>query len=302
MDIIKVLPYFSEKIWGGNELKNYGFDIGDKKVGEAWIVSAHPNGISWLQINGEKVSLLDFFNKNKSFFGDYQEQFPILAKIITANDYLSVQVHPNDNYALKKHKSLGKPECWYIMNCPDNARIIYGHKATTLEEFKNAVVNDKWSEILKEKHVNKGDFLYVEPGKIHAITPSLTVFELQRSSDITYRLYDYNRIDNGRLRELHIEDSLNNIKIPDVKDNVIQNKDNFDFNSDFFSLYKLKVINKKTFSKPKNALWLNLTIISGEGSVNGFKMKMGESAICNSNLEELFFMGNMELIIYWVCK
>ncbi|AKX33746.1 mannose-6-phosphate isomerase [Spiroplasma litorale] len=300
LDIVKVIPYFSEKIWGGSELKKYGFEIGDRKVGEAWLISAHPNGMSYVNFNNNKISLIDFYNQNKSFFGYYNKEFPILAKIITANDYLSVQVHPSDEYAKKKHNSLGKPESWYIMDCKKDSNLIYGHNASSLKEFEIAIKENKWNDILKKEEINVGDFLYVEPGKIHAITPNVTVFELQRSSDITYRLYDYDRLENNKKRELHIEDSLNNISVPDSDDFIIRNKDNFDFESEYFLIKKLKINGSFKFEKPNTDYWINITIINGEGVINGVDFKCGESAVCNSNVKLFEITGKLEIIFYWV--
>ncbi|AKU79331.1 type I phosphomannose isomerase catalytic subunit [Spiroplasma turonicum] len=299
-DIIKIEPYFSKKIWGGQKLKDFGYNIGNDNIGEAWVLSAHPNGMSYLMLDDKKVSLLDFYNTNRTFFGNYPGEFPILAKIITANDNLSVQVHPTDEYALRKHNSLGKPESWYIIDCEENSKLIYGHSAKNIGEFKKAIEDNKWDSILNKVSIKKGDFLYVEPGKIHAITPNVTLFELQRSSDITYRLYDYDRIDNGKKRELHIEDSLNNIVIPDTMENIITDKKDFNFESEFFSINKINVQEKFTYIKPLDAKWMNFTILSGEGKINNVKLKAGDTAICDSLLEFFEIKGKIEIIFYWV--
>jgi mannose-6-phosphate isomerase len=112
MKIKKIIPSFSERIWGGQGLKKFGFKIpSDKKIGEAWVISAHENGMGFLEeADGQGESLKAFFDQNRSLFGDYQGDYPLLSKIITPEDYLSVQVHPNDEYAMKHHNSLGKPD------------------------------------------------------------------------------------------------------------------------------------------------------------------------------------------------
>ncbi|AUM62735.1 type I phosphomannose isomerase catalytic subunit [Spiroplasma monobiae] len=299
--IIKIKPFFSERIWGGEKLREFGFDIPKNNIGEAWVISAHENGMSYLE--GENISFKDFYEKNKDIFCfSKEEQYPLLTKIITANDFLSVQVHPNDEYAKNKHNSLGKPESWYILDCPENAKLIYGHKAESINQFKEMVKNGEWNNLLKEVEINKGDFLYVEPGKIHAITPGVTVYEIQRSSDITYRLYDYDRIDNnGKSRELHIEDSLKNVSIPDTSDVIIRNNKDLKFDCEYFSLEKVTVDKEKVVWKCNMDLkWYQFTVIKGKCLINDLEFKLGDSAFCIKEEGELTIEGESELLISWI--
>ncbi|QEH61335.1 mannose-6-phosphate isomerase [Spiroplasma chinense] len=296
-NIYKLKPFFSERIWGGDKLKEFGFNIPSNNIGEAWVISAHDNGMGYLNYNGKEISLKEFY-KNKDVFKDDKDEFPLLVKIITANDYLSVQVHPDDIYAKQKHNSFGKPESWYVLDCPKDAKLIYGHKAKTVEEIKNAIDNKEILDILEEVEVNKGDFLYVEPGKIHAITPGVTVYELQRSSDITYRLFDYNRVDDkGQERELHIEDSLANIKVPDSEPSIIRNASGLIFESKYFSLFLHTV--ETPFNLNIEVPWMQLTVIEGQGKINGVDFVSGESAIyINESMPEI--SGDIKVIISWI--
>ncbi|AUB31560.1 type I phosphomannose isomerase catalytic subunit [Spiroplasma floricola] len=300
--IIKLSPFFSERIWGGERLKEFGFNIPNNKIGEAWLISTLENGMSYLK--KENISFKDYFEANRDKFGlTNNQEFPLLTKIITANDYLSVQVHPNDEYAKTHHNSLGKPESWYVLDCPENAKLIYGHNAKTLKEFENYVSKGEWNKLLKEVEIQKGDFLYVEPGKIHAITPGVIIYELQRSSDITYRLYDYDRVDDkGISRELHIKESLSNVSIPDTKEVIIKNSKDLKFKCDFFSVEKINSIsNQKTIWKNfKNNKWFQLTIIKGNCTINNIDFKIGESAICIDNLKQLEILGDAEILISWL--
>ncbi|QGS51546.1 type I phosphomannose isomerase catalytic subunit [Spiroplasma tabanidicola] len=297
MSIYKIKPSFSKRIWGSSKLKELGFNINSNDVGEAWVVSAHENGMGYLNWNGKEISLKDFYKQN-SFFKNKSEHFPLLVKIITANDFLSVQVHPNDDYALKKHNSLGKPESWYILDCPKDATLIYGHSATSKEEFEKAIENNQWDKILKRVPISKGDFLYVPPGKIHAITPGVTLYELQRSSDITYRLYDFDRADqNGVKRELHIDDSLNNIKIPDSKDIIIRNAKDKVFESEYFSLFIYE--KNSNFKIEENVEWMLMTIIEGNGKLNNIEVKESESLIYLVD-EDLKMEGDLKILISWI--
>ncbi len=299
--IFKIKPYFSKKIWGGNKLENFGFELPNDSIGEAWLISAHKNGMSFLESNGSRISLKDFYDKYKSLFNLSEREFPLLTKIITSNDFLSVQVHPNDEYALKKHNSLGKPEAWYVLDCPPNSSLIYGHTAKTLEDFKNKVMNNQWDSLLVNVPINKGDFLYVEPGKVHAISPGLTVFELQRSSDITYRLYDYDRIDNnGKKRDLHLIESFETVLIPDSKPVIIKNKTKLLFESSFFSLYLLDTSVENKFKIKESIKWFQITVIEGQGLFNDVFFKKGESALVLENGGEYFLEGEFKMLISWV--
>ena len=145
------------------------------------------------------------------------EVFPLLTKILDANTNLSVQVHPDDAYAdLHENGELGKTECWYIIDCKEDAEIIYGHNAKTKAEFTEMIENGEWSPLLRRVKIKPGDFFYVPSGTIHALGEGTVVLETQQSSDATYRLYDYDRVDQkGQLRELHIDKSIAVTTIPD---------------------------------------------------------------------------------------
>ncbi|WP_208338086.1 type I phosphomannose isomerase catalytic subunit [Spiroplasma gladiatoris] len=164
MAIFKIEPFFSQKIWGSNKLKDMGYKIKSNDIGEAWVASAHNNGMGYLKWKNKKISLQKFYSEN-SFFNNEYDEFPLLVKIITASDFLSVQVHPNDEYAKNRHNSLGKPESWYILDCPEDAYLIYGHNAKTKEDFVKAIESNDWNSVLKKVSIKKGDFLYVPPRK-----------------------------------------------------------------------------------------------------------------------------------------
>lgn len=193
-NILKFDVVKHDKIWGN----------------EQWIVSAHPNGVSTIQ-NGDYANqtLAQLFADNKQLFGNSKlEEFPLLVKIIEADDHLSVQVHPDDEYAKKFENSLGKNECWYVLDAKDNADIVVGHHASDKEQLRTLIETNKLEEKLDIKPIKAGDFFDVPAGTIHAIRGGTTILEVQQSSDITYRLYDYGRLENGMPRELHIDKSI----------------------------------------------------------------------------------------------
>ena len=206
-------PAFKDRIWGGERLKTeFGYKIPSPTTGECWGISAHPNGPSTVK-NGELAgkTLIEVWDQHRELFGDYDsEQFPLLTKILDAKTDLSVQVHPDDTYAREvEHVPYGKTECWYIIDCDEGAEIIFGHHAESPEEFRILVNEGKWDQLLNKVKVKPGDFFYVESGTIHAIGGGILILESQQSSDITYRVYDYDRTDaDGNKRELHIEPSI----------------------------------------------------------------------------------------------
>ncbi|WP_339022922.1 type I phosphomannose isomerase catalytic subunit [Spiroplasma endosymbiont of Crioceris asparagi] len=306
MEIFKIKPHFSEKLWGSDKLKTMGFNIGDaKNIGEAWVISAHENGMGYIE-NGRfrNKSLKEVFDNNKDLFGNYQGEYPLLAKIITAKDFLSVQVHPDDKYALKNHKQLGKPESWIILDCPDSAQLIYGHNAQNKKDLESMIDNGEWDKLLKKVNVEKDDFVYVQPGKIHAITPNVVVYELQRSSDVTYRLYDYDRVDkDGQKRALDIQKSLDVTLVPDIQPEIIQEAKEKVFSSEVFSIYILDSKITTKFRMYEEASWLQFTVIDGEFEVLELGFKKGESGIiCDLEKAKFNFKGEGKVIISWIKK
>ena len=203
MKKIELKPYFEIKPWAGEKLTE--IYNAPKMAGEAWIVSAIKNKESKLE-NGEELS--SFLKNHYEELGlKENEEFPILIKIIDAKEDLSIQVHPDDEYAIKKGFHNGKYECWYILPETTNDKIIFGIKEnTSKEELEKAIKEGTLENYLIYRDIKAKDYLKVIPGTVHAILSNTFILEVQDPCDITYRIYDYNRIPK---RELHIEDSLN---------------------------------------------------------------------------------------------
>lgn len=230
MQPLKFKPIFMEKIWGGNTIKNhYNLPLDeDKKIGELWCISDNRTAISEVdggKYDGEKLSYIakqysdDIYGK-----GIRYERFPLLIKLIDAHDKLSVQVHPDDIYASKYEKGdLGKTEMWYIIDAKLGAKLLCGLKeGTTKEEFKRLLDEEKLEECLNEIEVNAGDVIYIPSGMVHAIGEGILICEIQQNSDLTYRVYDYNRVDaNGNKRELHVKKAMDVIDFNLKSDKII---------------------------------------------------------------------------------
>lgn len=302
-EIIFLEPYFDIKIWGGQKLKDFGYNIPSKTTGEAWLISAIKDKSSVITNSSyNNMSLYDFFNKYRDeFFGSYPNEFPLLAKIIDANDDLSVQVHPNNEYAKKHHNKLGKTECWYILDCKKEASIVYGHNAKNRQEMESIIKNNQWEKILKIEKTHKSDFFFVPSGTVHAIGKGNLIFELQQSSDVTYRLYDYNRKEkDGSYRDLHIEDSLNVIDFPFKKPLIkdYRQKEGYLVYCDLFKLKKID-LNNTTINIPAQKYWIQGTIIDGKCEINNINAKKGNTFISKANTA-LTISGNATLLLSWI--
>ena len=215
LEPLKMHPVYKEPIWGGKNLREkYGKDIPSDTTGEAWEVAAHKNGQSTVaggaldgKTLGEAIELL-----GKDLLGDYVAQkypdkFPLLVKFLDCNDKLSVQVHPDDATAKERHNAYGKTEMWYLVDADPEARLLLGfNKDTDKSEYLTKLHNNTLPEILNVEKVKKGDCFFIPAGTVHAIEKGCFIAEIQQTSDITYRIYDYDRRDkNGNARELHTE-------------------------------------------------------------------------------------------------
>lgn len=209
MSIILLQPHYQHRLWGGERLKQFGFEFNEHSIGEAWTASAlEKGGTSVASEPYFGLSLRELYQQHPELFQISADEFPLLIKWIDANDDLSVQVHPDDSLANRlENEPYGKNECWYILDAPADATLIYGHSYTTSEEFNKALETGDLENGLIRKSIRPGDFFYVPAGTIHALTRGVCVLEIQQSSDTTYRLYDYNRLDltTGCPRELHVE-------------------------------------------------------------------------------------------------
>ncbi|GAK30046.1 mannose-6-phosphate isomerase [Weissella oryzae SG25] len=206
-------PVFHQKIWGGTTLHDrYNFSLPSEKTGEAWMVSGHQNGVEKIK-NGRfaGMSLAQLWRQEPALFenADVDRPFPLLVKLLDAHQDLSVQVHPDDEYAAEHQNELGKTESWYVVDAAPGAEIYYGHKAQTKAEFDQLVDTSNWEQLLQKVPVKAGDFFYVPAGTLHALGAGTFVLETQQSSDVTYRVYDFDRRDvkTGQLRELHLTDA-----------------------------------------------------------------------------------------------
>ncbi len=214
-------PILKERIWGGTKLKTvFNKPIQSDSTGESWELSTVPGDISRIaegEYQGKLLSdLISQFPEEilgEAVHKKFGTEFPLLFKFIDAKEDLSIQVHPNDELAKKRHNSFGKTEMWYVMQADENARIVVGFKEkSSREEYLKNLEDKTLLSILQEIPVKKGDVFFLETGTIHAIGAGIVIAEIQQTSDITYRVYDWDRVDaEGKSRELHIDLALDAI-------------------------------------------------------------------------------------------
>jgi len=213
---IKLKPAFKDYLWGGTRLRDdFGKDCDFDKIAESWELSCHKDGNS-VVADGEfaGLTLAQYIEKEgKSVLGtncEKFENFPILIKLIDAKDNLSVQVHPNNEYAQRVEGEYGKTEMWYVVDCDEGASLLYGFKHNiTKEEFRERIENNTLLEVTNSVPVKKGDVFFIEAGTLHAIGKGILIAEIQQNSNTTYRIYDYGRVGaDGKPRQLHIDKAV----------------------------------------------------------------------------------------------
>ena len=304
-EILFLNPVFKEMIWGGERLgTEFGYDIPSAHTGECWAVSAHDNEaciISAGTYQGQTLSRL--WKEHIELFGNLNmERFPLLTKIIDAKTDLSIQVHPNDAYAsVHENGSLGKTECWYVLDCDEDAKIVIGHNAKDKEEVKSMILNCEWDKFIRVVNLNKGDFFQINPGCVHAIKGGSLILETQQNSDVTYRVYDYDRLSDGKPRELHIDKSIDVITAPFVA-NVTEptvetcgafTKTHF-ITTDCYSVDKLVVHGEVTLNQEKP--FMIMSVIEGRGSIDGNEIKKGSHFIIPYQYGEFTLIGDLSII------
>lgn len=322
MDMILLNPVFKQMIWGGNRMREeYGYDIPGDDTGECWAISAHPQGdctVTSGEYAGMKLS--ELWDMHRELFGNADgDRFPLLTKIIDAQRDLSIQVHPDDIYAKEREQgSLGKMECWYVLDCDENATIIIGHHATTKQELEEMVYGARWKELIREIPVKKGDFFQINPGCVHAIKGGTLILETQQNSDVTYRLYDYDRLQDGKLRPLHIQQSLDVITVPYVE-TIVRGQADFQENAasknnklsdaskktvnewfeqlitcEYYTVWKANLNGSATIVQDQK--FLLGSVIEGQAVVNGHEVKKGTHFILPYGLDDLQIEGNATFI------
>lgn len=310
--IIELVPVFKEKIWGGRKLETeFGYEIPAGPVGECWAISAHPAGddeIASGEYAGKTLSWL--WDEHRELFGNCEgDRFPLLVKIIDAKDDLSIQVHPDNDYAAEHEDgSLGKKECWYVLSAEPGQTIVVGQCAHSREEFAQMVEEGRWSELLNEIPIKAGDFFQIDPGTVHAIKGGTVILESQQSSDVTYRVYDYDRKqDDGTLRPLHMQQALDVIDFDrapltsgevELAGPVTTLEQNECYTVDLVRVGEDGNAAELVVETPHP--FTCISVIEGEGIVNGREVKKGTHLLALSACDTLELSGTMQVVLSYL--
>ena len=289
---LKFNPIFKEKLWGGQKIKTIlGKDFGDlDNCGETWELSGVPGNISEVAngvLRGQSLTGLIKKYKGdlvgKSIYQHFGDEFPLLIKFIDADQDLSVQVHPDDELAQQRHNCPGKTEMWYILQADEGASLVNGFvKHTNREEYEEYFVNGKIMDLLHTEKVQAGEVYYLPAGRVHTIGKGLMIAEIQQTSDITYRIYDFDRVDkHGKSRELHAEqalDAINFLKPERLKSEyeTVPNQANPIVSSPYFSTNKLILDQTKTINRLALDCFKIYIAVGGSGKIEGESIKFGE--------------------------
>ena len=317
--IVKLDPAFKDNLWGGTKIRDvYGKKCDYDVIGESWELSAHPDGQSRIAEGYYKGML---FNDYLSIIGkealgwkcQAQDRFPVLIKFIDAKQALSIQIHPDDEYALENENEYGKNEMWYVLDAEPGAYLYCGlSRASSKEEIEERIKNNTITEILNKIEVKKGDVVMVKAGTIHAIGAGIFICEIQQNSNCTYRMYDYDRRDKfGNPRELHVAKSLdvvNPVKYEkDNKCNVMLAHNEHYMSKRLVQCKYFEVIKYEIEDEAKipvdEASFLSVIVIDGEGTImtddndKELKFKAGESFFINAGKRNVVVKGRSTCII-----
>lgn len=311
---IKLTPAFKDYLWGGTRLRDdFGKDCDYDKVAESWELSCHKDGAS-VVANGEHAgkTLAQYIEtEGKAVLGTNCgrfEQFPILIKLIDAKDNLSVQVHPNNEYAQRVEGEYGKTEMWYIVDCDEGAELLYGFKKeVSKDEFAARIKDNTLLEITKSVPVKKGDVFFIEAGTLHAIGKGILIAEIQQNSNTTYRIYDYGRVGaDGKPRELHIDKAVEVTDLCPAKPYPVTEA--FEENGavkrllskcEYFTVYSVDVAEKASFNADETSFH-NVLILEGNAELvcgdTTLALKKGDSVFVPANCGEYTIAGSFKSV------
>ncbi len=306
MEIYKLTPAYKDNLWGGTKLKtewNKNTDL--PIVAESWELSCHDAGPSVIA-NGENAGKTLKSVLTPEMLGSAAakfEFFPVLIKLIDAKENLSVQVHPSDDYALKNEGEYGKTEMWYIVDHEPGAGIYCGfEKEISKEEFSRRIADNTLLDALRFYEVQNGECYFIPSGTIHAIGAGVTICEIQQNSNLTYRVYDYGRIDKktGKGRELHVEKAVLVSDLTEYKDKVVPQ--NLGGGKELLARCPYFTVIRGNFAEKDEIAtdgqsFLSVTFLSGEGEIEGQSFTKGDTFFIPANYGKVMLSGKGEYVL-----
>jgi mannose-6-phosphate isomerase len=305
-EVIFLEPVFLPKIWGGSRLHEfYGRPPSKERIGESIVVSGHAEAdclVRGGRFDGKPLSFL--WSAHRDLFGALSgDSFPLQVKLIDATEDLSVQVHPDAQYARDHGDGEEKNECWYVLAPSHSRRIVIGHNARSREELTRLVEEGRWDELVRQIDMNDGDSYFIPAGTAHCILAGSLIYEVMQASNTTYRLYDYDRLDgDGKKRDLHIEQALAVLNVPDAPPPARSSTVSRDgvaetvcIRNEFFSLSKWEVTDRSR--QPVNKPFLLIGVMGGSGHVNGAPVARGDHFVVPNAVRELHLIGPLSLMV-----
>lgn len=314
MEILKLKPAFKDYIWGGTRLReDFGKDCDFEKIAESWELSCHKDGNSVIT-NGAfaKKTLAEYLSQaGKTVLGTNCAkfaEFPILIKLIDAKDNLSVQVHPDNDYAQRVEGEYGKTEMWYIVDCDPGAALLYGFEhEISKEEFARRIADNTLLEVTHSVPVKKGDVFFIAAGTLHAIGKGILIAEIQQNSNTTYRIYDYGRVGNdGKPRALHVDKALDVTNLAPAKSypqTAPKAHDGYTATKlaqcDYFDVSRLDIAESAVLCAGEESFH-SLLFLSGNGTISyaggALEFKKGDSFFVPAGMGKYEISGVCELI------
>jgi mannose-6-phosphate isomerase len=310
---ITFCPIIKERIWGGRKLHTFlNKKIEIDNAGESWEISTVSDDVSIANggffVGKNLNEIIELYPEEilgKNVLDIYGLEFPLLFKFLDARQDLSIQLHPNDELAKRRHNSFGKTEMWYVMQADKDARIVVGFKEkSNKEEYLKHLKNNSLVTILNEIKVEKGDVFLLETGTVHAIGAGIIIAEIQQTSDVTYRIYDWDRVDaNGNSRELHTKLALEAINYETVNSLVnypkVLNENNSVIENAYFATNIIPLEGTYSWKKSKEAFTVLMCTegaftVTMDGVV--FKYKKGDTVLIPAIIKELLLNGNATVL------
>ena len=301
-------------LWGGNRLREeFGKESDADKIAESWELACHKDGSSILTSGSDAgLNLREYLDKNgTAFLGTNCADcttVPVLIKLIDAKQDLSIQVHPDDDYAMRVEGEAGKTEMWYVVDCDEGATLLYGFKhEISKDEFARRIADNTLLEVTNAVPVKKGDVFFIKSGTLHAIGKGILIAEIQQNSNTTYRIYDYGRVGkDGKPRELHVDKALDVTKLAPAEqypETPVEKKDGYDIKllskCEYFTTYRVNVDTKAELDADENS-FNSILVLEGEPVISGgetVSAKKGESVFISAGTGKYTVEGKCTFVL-----
>lgn len=292
-------------MWGGTRLRDeFGYKTAIHPIGEVYNVVAL-KGHADCGLHNRDTTLSELYSRYPDWFECDTDELPIRVNILDPVADLSVQLHPDDDYAEKHHASRGKPEAWVILDTSEDGYIEFGHHATSRDDFARLAREKRWDELLRYIPAKKDWYIDIPAGTLHAIGKNVLTYNISRNADCTYRLHDYGRINpaTGKARELHIREVIDNVLVPDNTNDFVwfasENRQGCEITEywdepGLYTLKRLRVDGSGEYGQERFAFY---TVVEGNGAINGVQLRKGETVLVPAKTGMCRFTGRLDMFL-----